>query len=224
MGTATPHTFQELLKAIDDKMFMLQATWRIYRQLFGTSEARVELLNKFVPDGAGIIQRVLLDSVILAICRLCDAPGERRNKNLTLMRLVESLSPQPDAKQAAYFDKKLNSVKGLVDALRKHRHKRIAHSDLSIAMAKMDVLPGVSRQVVEDVLQAIRELLNTINLAYLHQEVAYEFVELHGDGDALIWCLQMTERLADLQDVSWSRKTSEDTIIQKLRDRTFPDL
>ena len=224
MTKASPHTYQELLDAIDDKMFMLQAIWKVYRQLFGTSEARVDLLSKFVPDGAGLIQRTLVDSVILAACRLCDPPGMRRNKNLTLQRLVDSLDPKPDSKQKAYFNSQLASIKNLVNTLRKHRHKRLAHSDLKIAMAKMELLPGVSRQAVEDVLRAIRELLNTINLSYRNTEVAYEYVDLHGDGDALIWCLQMTERLAGLQDESWSGKVGDDQIIQRLRDRTFPKI
>jgi hypothetical protein len=217
------HTFKELLEAIDNKMFMLQATWKIYHQLYGTRQERLDLLNTWVPDFAGIVQRVLWDSVILGICRLCDPPVHLGNKNLTLKRLVDSLDPKPDASQAVYFDAQLAKVKALAQALHKHRHKRLAHSDLKSAMAAADILPGVSRQTIEDVLKSIRALLNKINLDYFNNEVAYEFVGLRGDGDCLIHCLQMTQRFSDLQDEAYGRSTPQQ-LIAKLADRMLPEL
>jgi hypothetical protein len=218
-----PHAFKELLEAIDNKMFMLQATWKIYRQLYGTSQERLDLLNTWVPDYTGIVQRVLWDSVIVGICRLCDPPVQLGNKNLTLKRLIDSLDPAPDAAQAAYFDAQLAKVKALAKALHKHRHKRLAHSDLKNAMSVADTLPGISRQTIEDVLAAVRELLNRINLDYFKNEVAYEHVHLRGDGDDLINCLQMTQRFSDLQDEAYGNSTPQQ-IVTKLADRMYPRL
>ena len=86
--TTTPHTFEEILYETDNRMFVLHETWCIYRQLFGTSEARVDLLNEVAPGFAGVVQPVLLDSVILGICRLCDPSSMSGNDNLSLKRLV----------------------------------------------------------------------------------------------------------------------------------------
>jgi len=221
--TKKPHTFKELLDAIDNKMFMLQATWKIYRQLYGTSQERLDLLNTLVPDFTGIVQWVLWDSVILGICRLCDPPEQLGNKNLTLKRLADSLEPKPDAAQAAYLDAHLAKVKTLAQALHKHRHKRLAHSDLQSAMAVTDILPGVSRQTIEDVLKAIRELLNKINLDYFNNTVAYEFVGLRGDGDGLIYCLQMTQRFSELQDEAYGSSNAQQ-LVENLRDRMLPEV
>jgi hypothetical protein len=104
--TTMPHTFTEIIDETDNRMFMLQETWCIYRQLFGTSEARVDLLNERAPGFAGVVQPVLLDSVILGICRFCDPPSMSGNENLSLKRLIDALDPKPSLSscQCVRFD------------------------------------------------------------------------------------------------------------------------
>lgn len=218
-----PHTFDELLDAIDNKVTMIHATWKIYRQMYGTSQARLDLLNAWVPDFIGIIQRVLWDSVILSICRLCDPPVQRGNKNLTLTRLVDSLTPAPDAALAASLDVQLKSLEGLANALLRHRHKRLAHTDLANAMSATDILPGVSRKMIEEILKAVRELLNSIHLAYRKDTFGYELVELRGDGDTLIRCVQSAQQLSDIRDELSRGSLSTDELAAKVRSRSLPE-
>lgn len=213
MASAT-FTFDEVQKGLDDHICVIQETWLVYRQLFGTTEDRVDLLNAFVPGFAGTTQRVLLDDVILAICRLFDHPAMSGNENLSLSRLVESLDPKPDEAQAKAWAARVNAIKTKANALMARRHKRIAHNDIAIKK-----LPDVTRQLIEEVLLAIRELLNEFH----PQPISYECIDLLGDGDALIQDLQMAGRLRELQTEAHTNPNKDD-VIQKLRNRTLPKL
>jgi hypothetical protein len=222
--TMMPHTFEEILDETDNRMFVLHETWCIYRQLFGTSEARVDLLNDVAPGVAGVVQPVLLDSVILGICRFCDKASMSGNENLSLKRLIDALDPKPDATQAAYFANQLAKIDSLSQALGKHRHKRIAHNDLKSAMAEKDILPPVSRQTVEDALAAIRELLNTIHVTYFTGPYAYEHPLIRGDGNDLIWYLQLGQRMLKFQTEVYSRDLDRDKFLGEIGNLMFEKL
>jgi hypothetical protein len=218
-----PHTFQELLEEIDQEAYMIHATWKIFRQLFGTNKDRVELLNHSIPSVAGVLQQTLAEWVIVSICRLCDPAMQGKNENLTLPRLVGALDPVSDVALKPLLDTQLAEIETKVAPLRAHRHKRLAHKDLHAAIPRTDadILPGVSRKAIEDALQSIRTALNTINQAYLDTEVAYAAPILAGDGDVLLLYLQMAERLFELQKEAW---TSVDHVglISKLREHVSP--
>lgn len=212
---STTLTFAEVQEGLDNHICVIQETWLVYRQLFGTSQERVDLLNDFVPGFAGLTQRVMLDDVILAICRLFDPPTQSGNENLSLWRLVESLDPKPDEAQAKAWAGRVNAIKTKANALMARRHKRIAHNDIAITK-----LPDVTRQLIEEVLLAIRELLNEFH----PQPISYECVDLFGDGDALIEDLQLAGRLRELQTEAYAPQAKNDEVIQKLKNRTLPKL
>ena len=53
----------------------------MYRQLYGTSEARINALNQVAPTLFSILQNVLLDEVQLTLSRLADPAGTGKRKN-----------------------------------------------------------------------------------------------------------------------------------------------
>src|SRR5215472_2229378 len=69
----------------------LHGRWSMYRQLFGTNENRVNLLNKVAPNYFGTIQNIQLDEVQLTLSRLGDPAQTGKRQNLTLETLVGEL-------------------------------------------------------------------------------------------------------------------------------------
>jgi hypothetical protein len=91
-------------------------------------------------------------------------------------------------------------------------------------MAEKDILSAVSRQTVEDALAAIRELLNTIHVAYFNGPYAYEHPLLRGDGDDLISWLQMGKRLMRFQGEVYSPNLDTVKLLRDIGDLTFDKL
>ncbi len=66
---------------------------------------------------------------------------------------------------------------GKCDTIRTRRNKRIAHFDLNTSIQlRTDPLPGVSRQMIEDVLAGLRKYMNTIEGYYCQSEYSVVFI------------------------------------------------
>ena len=110
----------------------LHLEWAEYRELFGTSRERIDLLNQ-LPGLFSRLQNVLWELVLLGIARLLDPPDSGKNKdNVTLMRLGglvdPTIKPEIDGLLAVVEKKCAFSLDW--------RKRRIAHRDLNLALKK----------------------------------------------------------------------------------------
>ena len=179
--------------ALMNDVTLLHAKWRQYKQLYAHSRERVALLNEVSGYFFGVVQRTLWENVLLSLARLTDPPKSVGKDNLTLERLPDLIG---NPKLAC-------ELKGLVEAVHKAcksartwRHRRLAHSDLGLALASSsDPLPGVTREEVEAALEAIRAALNRLAAHYWQSEMDYYPVIPHGgDGDSLVYFLDQGVR------------------------------
>jgi AbiU2 len=216
MNSEARDTLGPIYDALQNRMIDLHATWKIYLQLFGTTEGRVKLLNRLIPCAALFIQRALIDEVILGICRLCDPARLGKFENVSIEALIAALDPKPDAEKLGTLNEQLMTINDKRKDLEQHRNKRIAHNDQRCALDADEALPPVTRQAIQEVLSAMYHLLNDINHWYLDKESVYT-PSMRGDGDGLIHWLQYGERLSELQDDSWGGRLTDGQVIEKLR-------
>src|SRR5258708_12664398 len=72
---------------LEKSVITLNAKWNQFIELYATSENTVELLNKTANWFFKTFQRVLMDDILLSICRLTDPPEMgRHHQNLSLLR------------------------------------------------------------------------------------------------------------------------------------------
>lgn len=76
-----PPNVQPLWNVLQQEVIGLHAYWKNYRQLFGTSEARVDLLNECASTFFFIIQDALLADVQLSLSKLAD-PAQTMGKTM----------------------------------------------------------------------------------------------------------------------------------------------
>ena len=123
MGSELGELFYELFNDLS----WLHMKWKQYRDLFGTNAERIELLNSAAPLFVGILQRVILDDVILHLARLTDWPKSSGRDNLTVRRLPDLIG---DEALRDHAESALSRVMATCVSARKWRNRRIAHSDL----------------------------------------------------------------------------------------------
>jgi hypothetical protein len=78
-----------MYNALDHEVAWLHAKWNQYRQLYGRSPERVAFLNKVAGHFFGVVQRTLMEDILLHLARLTDRPKSNR---LTLQRLPKCVS------------------------------------------------------------------------------------------------------------------------------------
>ncbi len=197
---------------VEERLMTLQAAWTVYGQVF-KSEANVDLLNRRIPAMGWLLQMVLSDAVLLGICHLCE-----QGKPVTLPALVKSLKVLAAPVEYRGLTDRLADITRAVEPMKQHRDKRIAHNARLRAMATEDNLAPVTIKHIQDTLDQIVGLMNRISELFLDHET-HHIPDMIGDGDGLIQCVQLAERLNELQDDSWSGRLTEQQVIEKLRNR-----
>jgi hypothetical protein len=132
---------------------------------------------------------------MLGICRLLDPEETGRNENLSLERLVNSISPDTFSTLRLELDGALKKAMDSTTFVRAHRNRKLAHNDLrTIQEIHAEPLPGVSRVAIEKTLEAIRDAMNMVSVHFLETTVLYqEFIFGPGDAQLLIRRLENAE-------------------------------
>lgn len=177
-----PESIKDVFAQLKNEITSLHARWKIYRQLFAHSDDRIRLLNRSAPTFFLLIHGVLIDEIQLSIGKLTDPAGIYKNENLSLKKLHEQVQKLGKDRLSSKLNDILvdlcgehkQNIPGKCDTIRTRRNKRIAHFDLNTSIQlSTDPLPGVSRQMIEDVLASLRKYMNTIEGYYCQSEYRY---------------------------------------------------
>lgn len=194
-----PEPIRELWASLAADVVWLHGRWIIYRQLFGTNEARVQLLNETAGTVTWMLQQLLLHDVQISLSKLGDPAGSGTRKNLTLRTLHATLETTGEIEVAATMKPLLEVFDASCKKVRHRRNKWIAHSDLATKLsARATPLSGPSREEIEAALLALREVMNSVELHYTESQMAYEHFVMQQDGEYLISALARAERYKEL--------------------------
>jgi len=197
----------QLYHELQNEVVWVHRKWHEFKELYGKKSERIDLLNKIAPHFFWLLQKVLIDDVLLHLARLSDPPQSVNRDNLTIRRLA-ALVPDADLK---------NRVEELIqEALTKckfardRRNRRLAHSDLQTSRNEHPApLLNASRQDVEWALESMRDLLNCLELYFCQSEVSYQLVIAPGGADSLLSCLEAYLHSKEDEVTRW-QKVAED--------------
>ena len=194
-----PVQFIAIYDELRSEITWLHGRWLTYRELFAENSRRIEFLNECAGTFFYIIQEVLLDEVQVCLSKLTDPASSGKHENLSLEQLQDQLTSFGDPALAAKCRVILDKIHIQCQVFRVRRHKTLAHLDLPTAMKQLpQPLPGVSRQMIEDALESVRDFMNSIELHYNDSEWGYDhFILNHGSG-ALLATLRAGLRYEEL--------------------------
>lgn len=173
---------EDLLEIIKQDVFRLRYAWANFRYLFASEKKTVDVLNAVGPGFFGMAQRLMLDDVILRICRLTDPAANRNQENTTLKRLLQATGWETsDPAKHALFLSKTRSADAASKDCRDHRNKRISHADLQHSQ-KAFGLPDATMKMIDGAVTAIEQFIRDINYE-LHPGVEQSFQIIDGDRD-----------------------------------------
>jgi AbiU2 len=187
-----PSNLQPMFDRLHDDLVGLYVRWQMYRQLFGTNEQRIALLNTIAPSFFGTVHLVLLDDVMSGIARMTDNLETCGKNNLVLRRLIAQLDSATHVSLIGELSAKLAVVESTCAPIREIRHKRLAHRDYQTAIAPTtNPLPAITREVVEKALAAIADLMNAFQFPFTNDTIRYsETITALGDGNSLVRSLR----------------------------------
>ncbi|MBZ9988441.1 hypothetical protein LB572_15190 [Mesorhizobium sp. BH1-1-5] len=168
-GLAFYHCCQELWR--------VSSSWDRYEALFGSQE-RVNLLNESGGSFWHAIQGVLLEHVLLGICRLSDTAGTGQRRNLSVWTLVE-LDP---LRYKGRLKQRAETASRRASFARTWRDKRIAHNDLEQSTGVANKLVSATGRKITKAILSIHEVLRWISAKHFGSDMG--LLEM-GDIDAI---------------------------------------
>ena len=194
-----PAAIHDLWVALKAETVWLHGRWIIYRQLYGTSQERIDVLNRSASTFFNVLQKSLLHDVQLSLGKLGDPAGSGVRKNLSLSALAGELESIGENAIVSKLKPLIVSFDDTCTKLRHRRNKWIAHFDLNTMLgSKVKPLEGPSRTEIETALEALREALNCVEHHYTKSQTAYEHFVMRHDGEHLISTLKQGLRYREL--------------------------
>jgi len=198
---AIPTEIESAWNFLHGEVTWLHGRWYIYRQLYGTSEYRIEALNKVAPTFFGSLQDILVDDVQLTLSRLADPAQTGRFQNLTLETLAQEIMDAGHKALAADLLGRLGDYRDKCRAILERRNKRLAHYDRVTHEAdRAEALRGPSRAEIESALDSLRIFMRRVHEYFEHSYMAYEQFVLQTSAENLIYAIARALRYAELVD------------------------
>lgn len=195
-GGGMPPELARIYRGLWEEVAQLHIDWNQFKALYGRDPEHLALMNRGAPHFFGIVQRRLLDWILLSIARVTDPARAGRDgpENLSLALLVERI---PDDAFRTTLGSALIAAGAAAQFARRHRHKRLAHADRQIRLRESaSPLPASTVPQIEGALAAMASLMNQVQAHYEgNSQTAYpQSIEALGDVDAILQRLRESER------------------------------
>lgn len=189
-----PPDLKQTFDKLKHEVVRLHARWKIYRQLFGHSQKRVDLLNECASFCFFVMDNVLFADVQLGLSKLTDPAKKGGHETLSLEQLLLGVQKMKDYALASSLRQTLGKPRDTCKDVRRRRNKRLAHLDLDTAPHVATPLRGISRQLIEDALALVRQFMNEVEAHYCQAPTSYQHVLATGDREVLIALLKSGAR------------------------------
>jgi hypothetical protein len=186
-----PSDINEIYTPLFHQVSHLHVKWEIFCQLYASGNEIIELLNSSSGGFFRVCQDVMAYDILLNIGRLTDPKQTRMGRNvrdnLTLERLASSVDGTQFPKLKDEIEQLLVQLKSKCGFVRELRNKLIAHNDLDANLHNRAALVSTAtKQNIEDALESIRHVMNSVPSYFDGGTVAYQLVSMRGDANTLI--------------------------------------
>jgi len=152
---------KDLLNAIEREFIQLGYRWQLFCQLFDSGQKNVDLLNKSGSNVFQLLQKLIIDDVMMALCRLSDPDRSMGKENASIRNMLKKVSAELSDEDNREIDAKLSELKEHMNKISILRNKAISHTDYEHAL-NTELLPRPTYDEIENSMKAIERALNII--------------------------------------------------------------
>lgn len=174
--------------------------WQIWKQLFlGDPSVPDELMqrhavmNSAAPAFFAMLHSLLLDDVVLRICKLVDpaegGPHKARRKNLSLRAAITEASARLTPVALTEANTLADALDKITEPFKQWRHRRVAHEDHLTAIGD-EILPPLSFADVEQSFNSAIKIMQLLDPLAADNEYCYDGKIAMGDGEGLLYALR----------------------------------
>ena len=183
MGNELGSLYSELWQ----QLVWLHMKWAEYRELFGSKQSRITLLNEAAPFFFYVIQDVMWNDILLHICKLTDPPNSAGKSNLSVTRLPAAIN---DNVTSTEVQKLCDAAQTATGFCRDWRNRRISHLDLDLALGQpAQPLSPASRDDVTKALASLTQILDAVSIHYQNSTTAFSLTNTIRGAKSLLYVM-----------------------------------
>lgn len=194
--------------ALWQEVAQLHLRWIEFKELYGTDQDRVDLLNKTAPPFFRLVQDALWEQTLLHIARLTDPPNSAGKANLTIKRLPTLID---NDKLRQEVEQKIIGAETACFFCRGWRNKTLAHTDFEVATQNGVQLAPASPAKIKEALDSLTNVLNVISKHFYDSQSCFGTSPDARGGVALLSVLEAGLTALDerRQRDFWRRKRNK---------------
>jgi AbiU2 len=166
----------------------LNLYWKEFIELFGSSEKRVERLNRAAPGFFRMVQDQQFETNMLHLARLTDSPKSVGRENLTIRNLPALVGDSALKQELLAL---LDQVERKTQFCRDWRNRHFAHRDLMLSTQHTSATPleAVTKEKFFAALRAVSDVLNAMERFYYRGGCSFEDIAAHNGAGTLLHIL-----------------------------------
>lgn len=208
--------FGSLLYSLHNEIIWLTFRWTEFKELYGTKETRIELMNETAPLLFYMIQKVFWENLLVGVCRITDPPKTSGKKNMTIRSLPNFLT---DRDFKIQIESEINTLLVESEFCRDWRNRWIAHADFDLTTEQHHAKPlaPATRKQLKEVIERIHSIYNKIELRYLKTTTVFGYLKSGRGAIALLHKIESGARFDKAEyEQKLSGKWSQDSFISKV--------
>ena len=188
-----------IFDSLYNEILWIKFKWIEYVELYGTSEERIDVMNRSAPWLFFIVQRTLFDDILLGLAKIMDPPGVGNKETVSILALSQFINDTDLKKKVSKY---IKEIKTNTEFCRDWRNRQIAHKDRKLAIGHKTAIPLIpsNRKSVEDALNSIEKLVRELELHYFKSATAFEVLVSDRGAGTLFPLLGDGLKYRDLED------------------------
>lgn len=177
--------------------------WKVWKQLYMGKHAddaealeRVRLMNSWAPAFFTMLKSLLIEDVVLRVCKLADAPkggpAKAKRRNLSLSAALVDAQSRLTLSEADRASSLIQAFRIAVEPMIKLRNWRIAHEDYDVATGVEDA-PAFTDKDVETAMASAVGIMELLDPEFGIAEFGYKSMLANDDGDSLVYALRCAD-------------------------------
>ena len=170
----------EIIRKFCDQCVWTKIVYNEYRILYETSQKRLDLLSTIANHFFHDLQNILIEYILLSICKLTDPAHSRGHDNLTVKYVLELVDPE--TKKQLGLDDLSNRIHGFRKYVQDARHKLIAHLDREATLSQGS-LGAFPQGAIEQFWSDLQEFIDRIHNRYCGGVFPIDAVNMYNAQD-----------------------------------------
>lgn len=186
----------DLVRRLENDLLTAHIRWLFYLQIFKRKEDRAIVENYLGNFGAELVE-LLIDDLFLRLARITD-PAFSNTKsgkveNLTIDLVCHRIETTKGPSRIKWIKRRIAQVKTDVQEIRRHRDKRLAHSDVQTRLGHSAPLHSIPRNSINKIFRNLERIVQHFNRRIGRSRFFISSLVLKGDGSTLLWHLYRLE-------------------------------